>query len=275
VVDLVDAVRRDHHLDERNSERFRLPRQQLAPNAVHADPLVRLGHRRDQCLRLELLATKRPEGERRVLAAAPGKRKGRPWPRSKRGGVTETRRTPRPRVDRLSAHKNLRVCGGGGPAAGAARTALPPRADFRFGTGRSTWLIPSGGASQLRDSAGFAPDFAASAPAGDYVPDAASIPPTVIDGSAPFDLTLTVTGRMVPSAHCGSVDRSCLQQDEQLWCDGGGARGGRSDWAWPRWCCQRRRYGYTRARRDRFPALKACVAWRQSARRRPRLMHER
>ena len=41
--------------------------------------------------------------------------------------------------------KNLRVCGGGGPAAGAARTALPPRADVRLGTERSTWLIPGRG----------------------------------------------------------------------------------------------------------------------------------
>src|SRR5439155_18667090 len=45
------------------------------------------------------------------------------------------------------------------------------------------------GASQLRDSAGFAPDFAASAPAGDYVPGAPSIALTVVDGSARFGLT--------------------------------------------------------------------------------------
>jgi hypothetical protein len=36
----------------------------------------------------------------------------------------------------------------------------------------------------LRDSAGFAPDFAASPPAGDYVPGDPSIAPTVVDGSA-------------------------------------------------------------------------------------------
>jgi hypothetical protein len=36
----------------------------------------------------------------------------------------------------------------------------------------------------LRDSAGFAPDFAASAPAGDYVPDAASIALAVVDSRA-------------------------------------------------------------------------------------------
>jgi hypothetical protein len=40
----------------------------------------------------------------------------------------------------------------------------------------------------LRDSAGFTPDFAASVPAGDYVPGAPSIAPTVVDGSARFAL---------------------------------------------------------------------------------------
>src|SRR5439155_9427574 len=122
----------------RNPERFGLPREQFAANAVHADPLVALGHGCDQRLRLEQPAAKRPEDERRVLAAAPRKGEGRRRPLSKRGGFAETRRTPGPRVDRLSAHKNLRVCGGGGPAAGAARTALPPRADVRFGAERST-----------------------------------------------------------------------------------------------------------------------------------------
>src|SRR5207244_4220797 len=169
LVDLVDATRRDQHLDQRNPERFALPRKQLAANAVHADPLERLGHGRDQRLRLEQLAAKRPEHERRVLAAAPGKRKGRPRPLSKRRGFTETRQTPGPRVDRLSAHKNLRVCGGGGPAAQAARTALPPRATFVSAQNSRPDSTPSG-ASQLRDSAGFAPDFAASAPAGDMCP---------------------------------------------------------------------------------------------------------
>jgi hypothetical protein len=38
--------------------------------------------------------------------------------------------------------KNLRVCGGRGPAASAARTALPPRARRSFGAERSTWLVP-------------------------------------------------------------------------------------------------------------------------------------
>src|SRR5439155_24421511 len=123
LVDLVDAARRDQHLDQRDPERFGLPRKQLAANAVHADPLVALGHGRDQRLRLEQPAAKRPEDERRVLAAAPGKRKGRRRPLSKRRGFTEVRRTSGPRVDRLSAHKNLRVCGGGGPA---ARPPEPP-----------------------------------------------------------------------------------------------------------------------------------------------------
>jgi hypothetical protein len=40
VVDLVDAARRDQHLDERYPECLGLPREQLASNAVHADPLV-------------------------------------------------------------------------------------------------------------------------------------------------------------------------------------------------------------------------------------------
>jgi hypothetical protein len=91
VVDLVDAARRDQHLDERNPECLGLPREQLAPNAVHADPFVALGQGCDQRLRREQLAAKRPEGERRVLAAAPGKRKGRPRPLCKRRGVIETR----------------------------------------------------------------------------------------------------------------------------------------------------------------------------------------
>src|SRR5207244_2158430 len=134
------------------------------------------------------LAAKRPEDERRVLAAAPGKRKGRRRPLSKLRGCTETRRTPGPRVDRLSAHKNLRVCGRGGPAAGGARTALPPRATFVSAqNGRPD--SSQSGASQLRDSAGFAPDFAASAPAGDMCPGAPSIGPAVVDRSGPFGLT--------------------------------------------------------------------------------------
>src|SRR5439155_21977539 len=65
--------------------------------------------------------------------------------------------------------KNLRVCGGGGPAAGAARTALPPRATFVSAQNGRPDSSPNG-ASQLRDSAGFTPDFAASAPAGDMCP---------------------------------------------------------------------------------------------------------
>jgi hypothetical protein len=42
--------------------------------------------------------------------------------------------------------------------AGAERTA-PHRENDSVGTGQATWLVPRG-TSQLRDSAGFAPDFA-------------------------------------------------------------------------------------------------------------------
>src|SRR2546430_5240596 len=44
------------------------------------------------------------------------------------------------------------------------------------------------GASQLRDSAGFAPDFAASAPAGDYVPGDPSIRHHPDRGDRAFDM---------------------------------------------------------------------------------------
>src|SRR5438105_1889387 len=136
---------------------------------MHADPLVTLGHGCDQRFRLKLTAAQGPESERRVLAAAPGEGEG--WLRRlfRCSGLTETRRTPGSRVDHLSAHKNLRVCGGGGPA------ATPPEPPFLRGltfasaqNGRPD-SSPSG-ASQLRDSAGFAPDFAASAPAGNMCP---------------------------------------------------------------------------------------------------------
>jgi hypothetical protein len=53
-----------------------------------------------------------------------------------------------------------------------------------FGAEWSTWLIPDGGVSQLRDSAGIAPDFAVSAPAGDMCPAirAYAISPTPLSG---------------------------------------------------------------------------------------------
>jgi hypothetical protein len=43
--------------------------------------------------------------------------------------------------------------------AGAERTA-PHRENDSVGTGQATWLVPTKGTSQLRDSAGIAPDFA-------------------------------------------------------------------------------------------------------------------
>jgi hypothetical protein len=52
------------------------------------------------------------------------------------------------------------------------------------GVEQATWLVPRWGASQLRDSAGFRPDFAVSTPAGKYVPDSASIGPRK-DGRPP------------------------------------------------------------------------------------------
>jgi hypothetical protein len=55
----------------------------------------------------------------------------------------------------------------------------------------------------LRDSAGFTPDFAASAPAGDYVPGDPSIPPEVVDGSAPFGLTSHRSPVEVTVKSCG------------------------------------------------------------------------
>src|SRR6478752_1235064 len=48
---------------------------------------------------------------------------------------------------------------------GAARTTLPPRVQFG-GAGKATGLVPPGGASPLRDSAGITPDFATVAPLG-------------------------------------------------------------------------------------------------------------
>jgi len=62
LVDVVDAARRDHDLDKRDAEGLRLPREELAADAVHADPLIALGDSRDQCFRLELFAAQRPEG---------------------------------------------------------------------------------------------------------------------------------------------------------------------------------------------------------------------
>src|SRR5919106_4463901 len=56
-------------------------------------------------------------------------------------------------------------------AGDGCRTNRPSSEGRRsFGAEWSTWLIPDSGASQLRDSAGFAPDFAAFAPAGDMCP---------------------------------------------------------------------------------------------------------
>jgi hypothetical protein len=43
LVDLVDAVWRDHDLDERDAESFRLSCEQLAAHAVHSDSVVGLG----------------------------------------------------------------------------------------------------------------------------------------------------------------------------------------------------------------------------------------
>src|ERR687888_1461634 len=75
-----------------------------------------------------------------------------------------------------------------------ARRPAPPEPPFlrglTFATAQSGRPDSSpSGASQLRDSAGFTPDFAASAPAGSYLPDAPSIAPAVVDGSARFGLT--------------------------------------------------------------------------------------
>lgn len=72
LVDIVAAGWRDNDLDERDAERLGLPDEELAADAVHADPLIRLGDGRDQRLRLELPPAQCPKGERRVLAAAPG-----------------------------------------------------------------------------------------------------------------------------------------------------------------------------------------------------------
>ena len=52
-VDVVDARRRDANLHERNADRVGLPREQLAANAVHADPVVGVGDGRDQRLGLD------------------------------------------------------------------------------------------------------------------------------------------------------------------------------------------------------------------------------
>jgi hypothetical protein len=70
----------------------------------------------------------------------------------------------------------------------AARTALPPRATFVSAQSGRPDSSPSG-ASQLRDSAGFAPDFAVSAPAGGYVPGDSSTAPALVDDSVRFGLT--------------------------------------------------------------------------------------
>jgi hypothetical protein len=143
---------------------------------VHADPLIDLGDRRDQRFRLAQRAAERPEGERRVLAAAPGE--GEDDVRRRRGGgslAIRSLRRPGLRLGQVSAYENLRDCGGRGPAAAAARTALPPRAGVRSAQSGRPGSYPTGGASQLRDSAGFAPDFAASAPAGDICPAMPSI----------------------------------------------------------------------------------------------------
>jgi hypothetical protein len=56
LVDLVHAGRRDHDLDKRDPEGLRLPHEQLAADAVHADPLVLFGDGRYERLRLEPLA---------------------------------------------------------------------------------------------------------------------------------------------------------------------------------------------------------------------------
>ena len=134
----------------------RLPRKS-SPRTPCMLMRSKVGHGRHQRLRLESWRES-PQDERRILAAAPGKGK-----RATAAALQARRSSPRrgerlgPRVDRLSAHKNLRVRGGGGPAAGAARTALPPRADARSARERSTWLIPERGiavAGQRRDRTG-------------------------------------------------------------------------------------------------------------------------
>src|SRR5919198_2326939 len=57
------------------------------------------------------------------------------------------------------------------PGGAAARTALPSRADVRR-CRAGDLARPRDGASQLRDSAGMEPDFAAATPAGDMCPTA-------------------------------------------------------------------------------------------------------
>jgi len=99
--------------------------------------------------------------------------------------------------------KNLRVGGGRGPAAAAARTALPPRAGVRSAQSGRPGLSPTRGASQLRDSAGFAPDFAVSTPAGDMCPATRAyvITPTAVTALLTCERWIAVVGRITTSKH--------------------------------------------------------------------------
>ena len=89
LVDLVAAGRGDRDLDERDAEGLGLAGEELAPDAVDADPVVPLGHGREQHARRAALAAKRPQRECGVLPAAPREGEGGRRARLHRGQVLQ------------------------------------------------------------------------------------------------------------------------------------------------------------------------------------------